>query len=170
MGMLPGPTPTQSSLFGADLHLFDGSQTRLIDSSVDANKLALSSQALVYTTPTVGNLVVMSTATLAKQSLPQSDPIGDIGVTDVCTGGANDGDACTTSADWPGGTCEAVVVFTTVSASGQQVLHLYHPTSHVADTDDVPDTNGVTVLPSVVDFQVSGNIIAFRVDELNPAT
>lgn len=139
----------------------------------DNNKLALSSRALVYLGGTYSagsnlkpsNLVVADTATLAKQSVPLVDQVGDLAVTDVCTGGPQDGDACTANADCgPGGTCDGVVVFTTVAASGRKVLHLYHPQSQVTETID---TFGTTVLPSVVDFQVTGNIIAFRVDELN---
>src|SRR5262249_54652468 len=87
----------------------------------------------------------------------------DLGATDVCAGGAHDGDACTTDADCPGGACRAVAVFTSPSEGNQgTVLELYR----AADASTEVVRFGGSLIHNVVDFQVNGSIIAFRVGEI----
>jgi hypothetical protein len=159
---------------GATVNLYDvalNTTTELdgIDGSgPEKNKLALSAQAVVYTKPAnpvfslPARVVAASTAAPHAQQTINAQAV-DIGATDVCEGGANDGDACTTDADClPGGACGAVAVFTSPAPSGHgNVLEIYRALE--------PPTETVTFrgnpLDNVFDFQVSGNIIAFRVVE-----
>ena len=186
------------------LSLYEASTdtTSSIGTSTELNKLALSSQVVVYpSVPAPGDPLALAvgppTQTSATQFLAQTFPILEVGATDVCTGGTNDGDACVTNSDCSApGICEGVAVFTTdhsaepndpghcvgglndgrtcvtnggcpagvcqgLTAHGN-VLSVYHSRSQQLETIDM---NGPQVLPSVVDFQVTGNIIAFRVDE-----
>lgn len=128
----------------------------------DVSALALSAKAVVFigTVTQPGVVVVSTTPPYAEH--PLDVPAIDIGATDVCAGGPKDGEACTTNADCsPVGQCGAVAVFTSPGTGGGTVLKLYRDLD--MSTEDVA-FNG-SVIDNVIDFQVAGNIIAFRVAE-----
>ncbi|MCC6765519.1 MAG: hypothetical protein IT293_12740, partial [Deltaproteobacteria bacterium] len=129
------------------------------------------------------NLVLGLVPTSALGSPPQIVPIGIAALypqtglqfvgfdsTDLCSGGASDGEPCQTDGDCPAGTCEAIVVFGTDeyhhgAGDGEDL-------NGDRDTDDTVlaiyrvATGQVTIVPrETVDFVVSGNLIAFRSSE-----
>jgi len=136
-----------------------------------ANKLVLSSQILALAAPE--NLVVgdadgdgnggedtLVVASLANPTAPPTivgaDAI-EIGATDVCSGGTASGNPCSGAGDCPGGTCRGVAVSLKVRVAnfdGVQDLAL------AVHRQGVPGS--VEVGRNVVDFQVSGNLVAFR--------
>jgi hypothetical protein len=127
------------------------------------NKLALSSQALAYeiaVSPT--HLAIVPTVPPYTAVQVTAD-VHDLAATDVCNGGGSDGDTCTSNSDCPGGACGAVIVFTEPSTLLGDQLVIYRaldpsPFQVVTSGNNVPSYD-------VLDFQVSGNLIAFRIDE-----
>src|SRR5262249_16873533 len=160
-------------LFTSALKLYDAGKdtTQTVNPVIagtgpEKNKLALSSQAVVYTLPPLlgqpAKLVVASTTPPFADQRIDATPI-DLGATDVCAGGAHDGDACTPDADCPGGACRAVAVFThPYEGRPGTVLELYR----AADASTEVVRFGGSLIHNVVDFQVNGSIIAFRVGEI----
>jgi len=136
-----------------------------------ANKLALSSQILALAAPeglVVGNadgdgvtsedtLVVVSLAnSAAPPTIVGADAI-EVGATDVCAGGSAAGSACDEAADCPGSSCQGVAVSLKVRVAnfdgGADLALAVH-------RQGVPGS--IEIGRNVVDFQVSGNLIAFR--------
>src|SRR5262249_11997811 len=68
--------------------------------------------------------------------------------------------ACTTDVDCPGGACGAVVVYTSPTSLGNY-LGIYRALDNSGEAVELDGNPFLTV----VDFQVNGNIVAFRVAE-----
>ena len=167
------------NLFGSEftlVGLYDAATdtSQSLDSlTAIADRLALSSQILAVAAPEsrVGDadgdgntsedtlLVVPTANPNAAPTIVGVDAL-DLGATDICEGGTNAGDACVTSADCAGGSCVGVAVALKVRASnfdgGQDLaLSVYRFGDPVA----------LEIGKNVVDFEVSGNLIAFRDSE-----
>jgi sugar lactone lactonase YvrE len=170
------PGEAFGTLFPA-VSLYDAATDALVgldSASGFANKLALSSQILALAAPeslVVGNadgdsVVNEDTLVVVSLSNPAAPPaiVGadaiEVGATDVCAGGANAGDACESGAECPGGTCQGVagsIKTRLLGIDGGADL------SVAIHRQGVPGF--VEVGNNVVDFEVSGNLIAFRDSE-----
>lgn len=156
--------------------LYDAASDALLElhpASAFGNKVALSAQILAVAAPEkvfVGNadsdgtidedtLVVASLATPAAPPAVVGVDAIEVGATDVCVGGAFAGDACDGDGDCPGGACRGVAVAT----YGNKVIDFESGAEDVSlaiQRSGVPGFVGVG--RNVVDFEASGNLIAFR--------
>ncbi|HXJ33291.1 MAG TPA: hypothetical protein VMS22_04560, partial [Candidatus Eisenbacteria bacterium] len=130
-----------------------------------SNQLALSSQAVVWKNiKTPAEIVLASTSPPYTKQRFGSNDATDLAATDVCAGGDNDGDPCTSGLDCPDGDCGAVVVFTLPSSIFGKELVVHRA---LDPTNSELITIGGIPTYGVADFQVSGNIVAFRLDEMH---
>jgi len=138
-----------------------------------ANKLAISSQILALAAPEsfAGNadgdsIVNEDTLVVASLANPTAPPtvVGadafELGATDVCAGGANAGDVCESGADCTGGSCQGVAVSLKMRLLGIDGGADLSVAVHRQGTPGF-----VEIGSNVVDFEVSGNLIAFRDSE-----
>jgi len=160
-----------------EVKLYDAASDALVgldSASGFANKLAISSQILALAAPeglVVGNadgdsIVGEDTLVVASLANPSAPPtlVGvdalEIGATDVCAGGSAAGSPCDEAADCPGSSCQGVAVSLKVRAvnfdGGQDLALAVH-------RQGVPGS--VEIGRNVVDFEVSGNLVAFRDSE-----
>ncbi|MBM4267662.1 MAG: hypothetical protein FJ144_13790, partial [Deltaproteobacteria bacterium] len=170
------PSTAFGTLFPS-VSLYEAASDALValdDASAFANKLALSSQIMALAAPenlTAGDAdgdgtLAEDTLVVTSLAAPASPPeiVGvdalDVGATDVCSGGSADGDACDDGGDCPGGTCQGVAVSLKLRATdfdGNADLAL------AVHRQGVPGS--IEIGRNVVDFEVSGNLIAFRDSE-----
>ena len=163
--------PTTSGL--ANVKLFNAATNAITPVNGVSRKLALSSKAIVLAVPQTitgdvdgdgsindDALVLLSTsAPGGPQQIVAADAI-ELGATDVCEGGSNAGAACVADGTCPGGACAAVAVATSIGAfdfdgHSEVVLRIFRQ-----QTGEL-----ITLGHNVADFQVSGNVVAFRTAE-----